>query len=160
MRSAIILYRYRKVCKAMRVNLSTNYHLKSDIKTHHEKGQPGFDEQLRAAESTKLKQTIDMELDTISEIGKRLVKTMSLSDFKEFKQRIAGFLKMCISQGFSFREERLGARFGRTKILSIVKTVNQKLVDLGKELLSKNQDSLKVLALVDEIRGLLLDLYA
>jgi len=62
--------------------------------------------------------------------------------------------------GFSFDEERLGSRFGRTKILAIVRTVNQKLVDLGKELLSSNKDSLKVLALVDEIRGLLLDLYA
>jgi uncharacterized protein YaaR (DUF327 family) len=144
----------------MRVNLSTNYHLKNDVIIHHDQGQPSFSEHLRAAENAKLKQTIDIELDTISEIGQRLVKNMSLSDFKEYKQRITNFLKMCISQGFSFEEERLGSRFGRTKVLAIVKTINQKLVDLGKELLSKNKDSLKVLALVDEIRGMLLDFYA
>ncbi|NLZ54846.1 MAG: YaaR family protein [Thermoanaerobacteraceae bacterium] len=144
----------------MRVNLSTNYHLQSDVIIHQEQGQPSFSEHLRVAENSQLKQTIDMELDTISEIGRRLVKSMSLADFKEFRQRIGNFLKMCISQGFSFEEERLGSRFGRTKILAIVKTVNQKLVDLGKELISKNRDSLKVLALVDEIRGILLDFYA
>jgi len=144
----------------MRVNLSTNYQLQNGIKTHQEQSQPSFSEHLRAAENAELKQTIDMELNAISELGLRLVKNMSLSDFKEYKQKIANFLKMCISQGFSFNEERLNSRLGRTKILAIVKTVNQKLVDLGKELLSSNRDSLKILALVDEIRGMLLDLYA
>lgn len=144
----------------MRVNLSTKYEIKNDVKTHSEKSKPSFEKHLQAAESTQLKQTIDKELETITEIGQRLVKNMSLADFREFRQRIANFLKLCISQGFSFTEERLGSRFGRTKILALVKTVNQKLVDLGQELLSKNRDSLKVLALVDEIRGLLLDFYA
>jgi len=145
---------------AMRVDMSTNYRIQNDVKIHQEQGHTNFAEHLRTAESTQIKQAIEIELNAISEIGQRLVKNMSLSDLKEYKERISNFLKMCISQGFSFNEERLSSRFGRTKILAIVRTVNQKLVDLGKELLSSNRDSLKVLALVDEIRGLLLDLYA
>jgi len=134
--------------------------MQNDIKMHQEQSQASFNEHLRIAEKAHLKQVFDMELNAISELGQRLVKTMSLADLKEYKQKVANFLKMCISQGFSFNEERLSSRFGRTKILAIVRTVNQKLVDLGKELLSNNRDSLKVLALVDEIRGMLLDLYA
>lgn len=144
----------------MRVDMSTNYRIQKDIKLHQEQTQASFTEHLRAAETAKLRQTFDMELNAISELGQRLVKNLSLSDLKEYKEKVANFLKMCISHGFSFDEERLDSRFGRTKILAVVKTVNQKLVDLGNELLSSNKDSLKVLALVDEIRGLLLDLYA
>jgi len=144
----------------MRIDTSTNYRIQSEVKIHQEQGHTSFTEHLRTAESAQLKQAIDKELSAIAELGQKLVRNMSLSDLKEYKERVSNFLRLCISQGFSFDEERLGSRFGRTKILAIVRTVNQKLVDLGKELLSSNKDSLKVLALVDEIRGLLLDLYA
>ena len=85
---------------------------------------------------------------------------MNIADLKEYKQKIADFLQLCISQGFCFKEEKLPYRYGRTKVLSIVKTVNQKLITLAEMLLSENSDSMKIVALVDEIRGLLLDIYA
>jgi uncharacterized protein YaaR (DUF327 family) len=144
----------------MRVGLSPEFGLPKDVLIHTDQGGRSFSKHLSVAENIHLKNRMDLELDAIHEIGQRLSKNMSLSDLKEYRQRIAEFLKMCISQGFCFKEEKFPARYGRSKILSIVKTVNQKLINLAEELLSENRDSLKVMALVDEIRGLLLDLYA
>ena len=115
---------------------------------------------MKNVKNNHIKHRMDLELNAINDIGRRLLKNMSLSDLREYRKKIAEFLKMCISQGFYFKEEQLPARYGRSKILSIVKTVNQKLIDLAEQLLSENRDSLKIMALVDEIRGLLLDLYS
>jgi uncharacterized protein YaaR (DUF327 family) len=143
----------------MRVSLSPEFGLPKDVLIHADQRNRNFSEHLQSAESVYIKQRMDLELNAIHEIGQRLSKNMSLSDLRKYRQKIAEFLKMCISQGFCFKEEKFPARYGRSKILSIVKTVNQKLIDLAEQLLSKNRDSLKVMALVDEIRGLLLDLY-
>ncbi len=144
----------------MRVSFSPKFGLPKDVLIHADQGSRNFTEHLKVAENAHLKYRMDLELNTIHEIGRRLAKNMSLSDLREYRLRIAEFLKMCISQGFCFKEEKFPARYGRSKILSIVKTVNQKLIDLAEQLLSENRDSLKIMALVDEIRGLLLDLYS
>jgi uncharacterized protein YaaR (DUF327 family) len=144
----------------MRVRLQTEFGLPNDLLIHGDQERSGFSEHLKTAKNIHLKHRIDLELNTINEIGRRLSKNMSLSDLREYRQKIAEFLKMCISQGFYFKEEQFPARYGRIKILSIVKTVNEKLIDLAEELLFENRDSLKVMALIDEIRGLLLDLYS
>jgi len=99
-------------------------------------------------------------LTSIEEQGRRLSKTMSLADLKKYKEMVRGFLKYCVDMGLKLKEERLFSGKGRQKVLTTVKIVDQKLMELTELLLSKNADALKVLALVDEIRGLLLDLYA
>ena len=143
----------------MRVDFSPEFGLPRDILNHTDIGNRNFSEHLRCAGNTHMKQMMDGELNAITEIGRRLSKNMSLSDLQKYRRKIGEFLKMCITQGFSFKEERFPARYGRSKILSIIKTVNKKLIDLAEELISENRDSLRVMALVDEIRGLLLDLY-
>ncbi len=144
----------------MRVSLSPEFGLPKDLLIHKEQSGQNFSEQLNVATKTHLKYQMDLEFNAINEIGQRLCKNMLLKDLKEYRQRIAEFLKICISQGFSFKENYFQTRYGRSKVLSMIKIVNQKLIDLAQELLSENQDSLKVMALVDEISGLLLDIYA
>jgi uncharacterized protein YaaR (DUF327 family) len=144
----------------MRVRLQPEFGLPKDVLIHTDQSNRNFSEHLKNVKNNHIKHRMDLELNAINDIGRRLLKNMSLSDLREYRKKIAEFLKMCISQGFYFKEEQLPARYGRSKILSIVKTVNQKLIDLAEQLLSENRDSLKIMALVDEIRGLLLDLYS
>ncbi|MDD4569764.1 MAG: YaaR family protein [Tepidanaerobacteraceae bacterium] len=143
----------------MRVDLLPEYGLPKDILPRADRGHRSFNKHFEVAVDVHLRQQIDQELETIHEIGRRLSQSMSLADLKDYRQRIAKFLKMCISRGLCFKEENFPARYGRSKILSIVKTVNQKLLALAEVMLSENRDPLKAMALVDEIRGLLLDLY-
>lgn len=99
-------------------------------------------------------------LSSIEEQGKRLVKSLSLADLKKYKEMVGGLIKYCLEMGLELKEERLFSGKGRQKVLTTVRIVDEKLIELTELLLSKNADALKVLALVDEIRGLLLDLYA
>lgn len=144
----------------MKVSLSSEFTLPRDILPGTRSSSRSFEEHLQAMTEIHLRERLDGELAAIQEQGRRLSKSMSLSDLKKYRDKVADFLKLCIAQGLSCKEERLSSRFGRTKVLTIIKTVNQKLLALAETLLSENKDSIKILALTDEIRGLLLDLYA
>jgi len=107
-----------------------------------------------------LREELDDKLQAIQEQGRRLCRKMTLGDLKKFKQMVAEFLQFCLSKGLKLNQERLSSGSGKTKLLYIIETVDKKLLELAEELFSQNRDSLKIMALVDEIRGLLLDLYA
>jgi uncharacterized protein YaaR (DUF327 family) len=143
----------------MKVNSLTDYGLPKDILPKAEHGNRAFSKYYQTASKNLLKHNVDQEMQVISEIGRRLSKRKSLADLREFKQKVAEFLKMCISEGLSFKEERFPAHYGQSKVLTIIKKVNEKLLELAETVISENSDSLKIAALVDEIRGLLLDIY-
>jgi len=144
----------------MKVNLSPEFTLPRDIMPRSGSSVRSFEEHLQAMTEMHLSEQLDGQLAAIQEQGRRLARNMSLADLKRYRDMVADFLRMCIAGGLSCKEERLSSRYGRTKVLTIIKTVDRKLMALAEALLSENKDSLKVMALVDEIRGLLLDLYA
>ena len=41
----------------------------------------------------------------------------------------------------------------------MIRTINEKLEELTREILSEQQDNLRILQMVDDIRGLLIDLF-
>ncbi len=118
-----------------------------------------FARELKATVELHFKDQADMHMLAIQEQGRRLCRSMTLKDLKKYRQMVAEFLNMCISQGLCLTEERMPQRHGKTRLLSIIKTVNKKLIDLAEKLISEDKDPLQIIALVDEIRGLLLDLY-
>lgn len=144
----------------MKVNLSPEFTLPRDVVTKSSGSPRTFEEHLSAMTKIHLRERLDEELEAIFEQGRRLARSMNLSDLKKYRDMVANFLKLCIAGGLSCKEERLSLRYGRTKVLTIIKTIDRKLMALAEALLSENKDSIKVMALVDEIRGLLLDLYA
>lgn len=120
----------------------------------------GFRDFLKSAQEVYSKEQLSLMLSSIEEQGKRLVKTMSLADLKKYKEMVGRLVKYCIELGLELKEERLFSGQGRQKVLTTVRIVDEKLIELTELLFSKNADAFRVLALVDEIRGLLLDLYA
>ncbi|SHM18888.1 hypothetical protein SAMN05660826_00435 [Caldanaerovirga acetigignens] len=120
----------------------------------------GFKDFLKSAQEVYSKEQLSSMLSLIEEQGKRLVKTMSLADLKKYKEMVGRFVKYCLELGLKLKEERLFSGQGKQKVLTTVKIVDGKLIELTELLFSKNVDVFKVLSLVDEIRGLLLDLYA
>ncbi|MDI3480871.1 MAG: uncharacterized protein PWQ97_526 [Tepidanaerobacteraceae bacterium] len=144
----------------MKVSLSPEFALPRDVLSATKGASRSFEEHLLQFSESYLKEKLDGQLAAILEQGRRITKSMSLSDLKKYRNMVADFLKLCISQGLNCRQERLSTRLGRSKVLTIIKTVDQKLIELAEALLSENKDPIKILALTDEIRGLLLDLYA
>ncbi|MDN5331681.1 MAG: uncharacterized protein PWP45_906 [Tepidanaerobacteraceae bacterium] len=119
-----------------------------------------FRDFLKSAQEVYTREQLSLMLSSIEEQGKRLVKNMSLADLKKYKEMLGRFFRYCLELGLELKEERLFSGQGRQKILTTVRIVDEKLIELTELLLSKNAEAVRVLAILDEIRGLLLDLYA
>jgi len=144
----------------MRVEFSpADFSLPREITARASGSSQDFAINLADVKKVYLKEELDGKLQAIQEQGRRLCRKMTLGDLKKFKQMVAEFLQFCLSKGLKLNQDRMYSGSGRTKLLYIVETVDKKLLALAEELFSQNRDSLRIMALVDEIRGLLLDLY-
>lgn len=92
--------------------------------------------------------------------GKKLAESLSLKDLLEFKNLVKNFLKSTLGQSRSMQEESLWDFRGQPKIMVRVTKINQALEELGNQVLQSQQEPLEILAKIDEIKGLILDLFA
>lgn len=90
--------------------------------------------------------------------GARLTKSINIVDLKCFKKAVSQFLKYLINSSLHFEKENVFDSRGRQQIFSMVKKVNQKLDELVASVMENQKDNIKVLKLIDDIRGMLIDI--
>ena len=95
---------------------------------------------------------------SIDEQGARLSERVDVKEFEKYRQLIREFLDEIVSNGYTFSKEDAYASRGRRRFIATVQTVDEKLDELGKEVISGQADNIGILHRVDDIRGLLLDL--
>ncbi len=114
-----------------------------------EGGGTGFDRQLMEA---TLRQVVDL--------GERLGISLSWDDLTAYKEAVGCFLEVVSSGAFILDKQVTQDRTGRSKLYLVVREVNRQLAELAEKLREGEAARLEILARVDAIRGLLLDLYS
>lgn len=99
-------------------------------------------------------------LTKIEEQGKTLAETRTVEELRKYKQMVKEFMDDAVKLGLSLEEHKGFNRRGRTKVYKIVREVDRKLLDLTDAVLNEQKRSLDILAMVGEIKGLLVNLYA
>ena len=94
----------------------------------------------------------------IDEQGKRLSSRVDVKEFQKYRRLIRDFLDEIVSNGYTFSKEDAYASRGRHRYIATVKVVDEKLDELGKEVMKEQADKIEILHKIDDIRGLLLDL--
>lgn len=94
----------------------------------------------------------------IDEQGSRLTERVDIKEFEKYRRLIREFLDEIVSNGYTFQKEDAYASRGRRRFIATVKIVDEKLDELGKEVIKDQADNIEILHRVDDIRGLLLDL--
>jgi len=92
--------------------------------------------------------------------GKVLAQSMTVEDLRDYKKKVKEFLSEAVKYGLKIQQSRGFNRGGRMKIYKIVQKVDDKLLELTDAVINKQEKGIKVLSLIGEIRGLLLDVYA
>lgn len=92
--------------------------------------------------------------------GKVLAQSMTVEDLREYKKKVKEFLSEAVKHGLKIQQSRGFNRGGRMKMYKIVQKVDDKLLELTDAVINKQEKGIKVLSLIGEIRGLLLDVYA
>ena len=110
-------------------------------------------------EEADLQARLTTMMEEIVQSGKRLGKRMDIRDMKSYRGLIQGFLNEIVNRSHKFSRENFLDRRGRHRVYGIIKLVNQNLDELAQELIKDEKDHIAILNKIDEIRGLLLDIF-
>lgn len=109
-------------------------------------------------ESAYLKR-IEALIGDVERQGKKLTERADMAEMQKYREMITSLINETVSNGFAFAKEgKIGVN-GRSKIFAMIRTVNEKLDSMTKKILSEEKDNINLLDDVDDIRGLLVDMY-
>ncbi|MCR5735930.1 MAG: YaaR family protein [Lachnospiraceae bacterium] len=106
-----------------------------------------------------LKERLNLMFDEITMQGKKISKHVDVKDMKKYRTLIKEFLNEIVNRSHKFSRENFLDRKGRHRVYGIIRLIDANLDELAEELLKEEKDNIKVLQKVDEIRGLLLDIF-
>lgn len=118
-----------------------------------------FSSHLRKLETQNYEEKIKVLADRITTQGKKLEKKADIGDLKLYKKLISEFLDEAVAHSHSFTKKSFLDRRGRHRVYAIIKKINEGLIELTNEVLKSEQDNISILKKLDDIRGLILDLF-
>jgi len=120
---------------------------------------PAFGEALLDASRGTVVRALDQILDELARQGEKLAAAQNFDELEKYKSLVQEFLKK-ITQGVGRLHFSDGGTHGQTaRVHVILKKVDLELDALTREVLARQNTPLKILERLDQIRGLLLDLY-
>jgi len=95
----------------------------------------------------------------LTQQGKLVAGRVDILELKRYKEMLAEFMYLAVHHAFEFDKKGSMDHRGRHKVYALIKKINDKLADLTQMVLKGESDRLAVMAAIDDIRGLLLELY-
>jgi uncharacterized protein YaaR (DUF327 family) len=116
----------------------------------------GFSMSLNLASKEQSEQRLKQMLDDIDKLGKKLTSTRSVGDAKAYKLKIQEYLTLIVNNIYILRKEPGPFNYG---IHVRIEVINQKLDELTKSLIQEQKETIDLVNKIEEIRGLLVDVY-
>lgn len=122
-------------------------------------GSGEFEKVLKGSVVDQKKQICSQILEQIDAQSHELRKTLTREGVKRYCQLVKSFMKEALEQSYEVDEETHWDRYGNRKNYVIVKKINESLEELMDYVLNQEKNRIDLMSKIDEIRGLLLDLY-
>ena len=110
-------------------------------------------------EEAELQQRLMGMMEEITMQGDKIKKKMDIRDMKHYRSLVKDFMNEVVNRSHEFSRENFLDRRGRHRVYGIICRVDEALDELAQELVKEEQDALAILGRIDEIRGLLLDIF-
>ncbi|MFZ3578515.1 YaaR family protein [Virgibacillus sp. DJP39] len=111
-------------------------------------------------QSHKMKaQELQFLMKGITVQGEKLARYRSFKDLVKFKRMVKDFLQETVYNGLDLKQTHSFGLDSRNQKLSIVKEIDEKLIELTEELMNQEKKNVDLLGLIGEIKGLLVNLY-
>ena len=98
-------------------------------------------------------------MEEITMQGDKLAKKRDIRDMKKYRSLIKDFMNEIVTRSHKFSRENFLDRRGRHRVYGMIRLVDETLDELAAELIKDEKDHLMILSRIDEIRGLLLDIF-
>lgn len=117
-----------------------------------------FRETLSGLNQANAMQKLTEMSEELAKQGAILGRRCDILELKRYKEKLGEYLHEAVRFMYEFKKQSTLDSRGRHKIYAIIKRINSKLEEMTEELLKNEANNLNVMAAVDEIRGMLVDL--
>ncbi|MFD2628079.1 YaaR family protein [Oceanobacillus kapialis] len=118
-----------------------------------------FQQSLRSQTQSMKQQELQQLMKNITLQGDKLARFRSFRDLAKFKRMVKSFLQETVSSGLDLEHSHSFGFDGQNRKLSIVKQVDEKLLELTEEIMNREKKTVDILGLIGEIKGLLINIY-
>lgn len=115
-----------------------------------------FSQSFNQAKERKSEEQLNQMIEEIHKKGNRLVITKTYGDVIAYKKLIKEYLESILKFMYDTKKD---ISFWQTQYFITVETVDSKLEELTQMLLSDERENLNVASTIDEISGLIVDIY-
>lgn len=115
-----------------------------------------FSQSFSDARQHRSKEELKKMLSDINKKGNRLIVTKCYADVFSYKKMIKEYLKSVLEEMYKVKKD---ISFWQTQYFITVDVIDKKLEELTEELLKQEKDNLMIASTVDEIQGLVIDIY-
>jgi uncharacterized protein len=115
-----------------------------------------FSQSFNFARDRKNEEQLKEMLINIKKKGNRLAITKCYSDVKSYKNMIKEYLNSILSHMYNLKKD---ISFWQTQYFITVDTIDEKLNELTAMLLDEEKENLDIASTIDEIAGLVVDIY-
>ena len=98
-------------------------------------------------------------LGDISSAGDRIARSRNMREMAKFKMLVRRFLKEAVESGLELKQSHTWNQYGEGRRLKVVKTIDEKILELSEDLLDEEKTAIELLEKIGEIKGLLINLY-
>jgi uncharacterized protein YaaR (DUF327 family) len=120
---------------------------------------PALNERIKKVTDPVLRSEMSLFIVDVEEKGKKLLGSKNRKEFDEYKTAVKKFMDKMVSTSFKVEEKQGRQKDGKFVVYLMTQRVDEALENLGQLLLAGQQDSMRILTVLDEIRGILMDIY-
>jgi uncharacterized protein YaaR (DUF327 family) len=121
----------------------------------HSRGQD-FSTSMDMANKERSQQQLEEMMKKIDRAGKRLITTRSVEDAKEYRRQIQDYLTYVVKNAYLLKKESSPFDFG---VHTRIEIINKKLDEITKEVIEEQKTTIRLAEKIEELRGLLIDVY-
>lgn len=109
-------------------------------------------------QESELQAKLEGLMKEIEEEGQRIARHKDIRDMKRYRAKIKEFMNEVTTRSYAFSRENFLDRKGRHRVYGIIHLVDEELDKLAEALVADEKDHLEILRLIDDIRGMLIDI--
>jgi uncharacterized protein len=91
--------------------------------------------------------------------GNRMTKNRSIQELSKYNSLVKRFIHEAIDFGMNLKQSQSFDYYGNRRTLKLIEQIDGRLIELTDGLVNQEKNSIDLLASIDEIKGLLINLY-
>ncbi|NLV90877.1 MAG: YaaR family protein [Firmicutes bacterium] len=114
---------------------------------------------LEAVEEKRVEEALSVALDEVDKAAQHFVKSPTFANLRRYRTLVQQFIGTAVKVSYRVQRQSTFDPYGNRRVYRIVQIVNQQLDEMTQMVLQRHAPILELVRRLDEIRGLLCDIY-